>query len=229
MKLPKSIFKHTNHFFNEICKAEVLFILSLCCFPLYLFISSTKILWSIALAFFVLSLLRRGKIRILPSIIITAGIVALALLSPSGKILFSAGAVKITDGALNNGLHRSAVLCGMVFLSQFAVSPKLHFPGKIGFFFGQMFKYFDKLTAVHVSLKPGNIISSIDEHLIEIWNESGFDSAATEADEKKENADGVTCADCADGATCPDGAGGAVPETAGRGNAISKAVSSEAK
>ncbi len=173
--------------------------------------------------FFVLSLLRRGKVRILPSIIITAGIVALALLSPSGKILFSAGAVKITDGALNNGLHRSAVLCGMVFLSQFAVSPKLHFPGKIGFFFGQMFKYFDKLTVVHVSLKPGSIISSIDEHLIEIWDESGFDSEATVADEKKENADGVTCADCA------DGAGGAVPETAGRGNAISKPVSSEAK
>ena len=170
--------------------------------------------------FFVLSLLRRGKVRILPSIIITAGIVALALLSPSGKILFSAGAVKITDGALNNGLHRSAVLCGMVFLSQFAVSPKLHFPGKIGFFFGQMFKYFDKLTAVHVSLKPGSIISSIDEHLIEIWDESGFDSAATVEDEKKENADGAACA---------DGAGGAVPETAGRGNAISKTVSSEAK
>ena len=170
MKLPKSIYSHTNHFFNEVCKAEVLFILALCCFPLYLFITSVKILWAIAGFFLLLSLLRRGKVRILPSIIITAGIVALALLSPSGKVLFSFKALKITDGALNNGLHRSAVLCGMVFLSQFSVSPKLHFPGKIGFFFGQMFKYFDQLTAVHISLKPGSIISSIDERLLEIWN-----------------------------------------------------------
>ena len=170
MKLPNKIWKYTNQIFNEKCKAEILFILAMSCFPLYLFVSSTKILWTIAFAFLILTLLRRGKIRILPSIIITAGIVVLALLSPSGKILFSFGTLKITDGALENGLHRSAVLCGMVFLSQFAVSPKLHFPGKIGFFFSQMFKYFDKLTSVHISFKPGSIISSIDEHLIEIWN-----------------------------------------------------------
>ena len=183
MKLPKKIYKHTNYFFNDLCKPELLFALALCCFPLYLFVSSTKILWTIAGFFLLLSLLRRGKVRILPSIIITAGIVILALLSPSGKVLMIAGPVKITDGALDNGFHRSAVLCGMVFLSQFAVSPKLYFPGRIGLFFSQMFKYFDKLTAVRISFKPGSIISSIDDRLIEIWNQTESPDTAAADDE----------------------------------------------
>lgn len=101
----------------------------------------------------------------------------LALLSPSGKVLFTCGPVKITDGALINAFHRSAILCGMVFLSQFAVSPKLHLHGKAGFFFSQILVYFDELTSKKISFKPGSIISSIDGRLIEIWNKHSAETS----------------------------------------------------
>lgn len=177
MKLPETISKYTKHFFNDVCKAEILFALSICCFPLFLIFSSPAVLWGIAGFFFILTLLRRGKVLILPSVIITAGIVMLALLSPSGKVLFTCGPVKITDGALTNAFHRSAILCGMVFLSQFAVSPKLHLHGKAGFFFSQILVYFDELTSKKISFKPGSIISSIDKRLIEIWNKHSAETS----------------------------------------------------
>ena len=89
MKLPETISKYTKHFFNDVCKAEILFALSISCFPLFLIFSSPAVLLGIAGFFFILTLLRRGKVLILPSVIITAGIVMLALLSPSGKVLFT--------------------------------------------------------------------------------------------------------------------------------------------
>ena len=176
MKIPQCLFRHTSHFFNDFCKPEILFIITICCFPVFLFLPSTALIWAATAFFCVLSLLRRGKVRILPSIIITAGIVFFALLSPSGKVLLKFGSFSITDGALNLGLHRSGILVGMVFLSQFAVSSKLHFPGKTGIFLSRMFTYFDELTEKRISFKPGNIISSIDDRLLEIWTKDSPDT-----------------------------------------------------
>lgn len=169
MKLPTFISKHTTQFFNSFCKAEILFIASICCFPIFLFLPSVKMIWSAVLLFCILTLLRRGKVKILPSILITAGIVFFALLSPAGKVLLKFGSLSVTSGALELGLHRSGVLVGMVFLSQFAVSTKLNFPGRVGIFFSQMFTYFEELTENRISFKKGNVINSIDERLFEIW------------------------------------------------------------
>lgn len=172
MKLPGFIYNKTSHFFNDVCKAEVLFIIALCCFPIFMLLPSVLVIWICTAVFFVLTLLRRGKVLILPSILITLGIVFFALLSPAGKVLLTIKSFNITQEALYSGLHRSGILVGMVFLSQFAVSSKLHFPGKIGFFLSQMFTYFDALTAQRISLKPGTIIESIDEKLLKIWNDT---------------------------------------------------------
>ncbi|QTQ15038.1 hypothetical protein HRQ91_11520 [Treponema parvum] len=171
MKLPDPVFRRTGYFFNKVCRPEILFILSMCLLLFFIFLPSSKILWAFVFLFFVLNLLKKGKILVFPSVIITAGIVFFSLLSPAGRVMFSIGGFSVTDGALQNGLHRSGLLCGMVFLSQFAVSPKLHLPGRIGFFLSRVFIYFDRLTEKNISFKPGSIISSLDKRLLEIWTE----------------------------------------------------------
>jgi hypothetical protein len=170
MKLPEHIARHTMHVFNDCIKPEILFIVSMCLFPVFLFLPGVYPVWSAAALFFLLTLCRRGKMKLLPSVIITAGIVFFALLSPYGKVLLQIGSFRITDGALTAGLHKSGILVGMVFLSQFAVSSQLHFPGRPGRFLSCMFGVFDQLTAKRISFKPGTVISSIDDRLVEIWS-----------------------------------------------------------
>jgi len=171
MKLPPHIAHYTTHFFDDILRPEPIFIFTMLFFPVFLFLPGLKIVWIAVATAFILTLLRRGKVLILPSILITASIVLFAVMSPYGKVLFRIGSLRITEGALKNGLHRSGILVGMVFLSQFAVSPKLRLPGRAGKFLSRIFTVFDKLTEQRISFKPGNIISSIDKRLMEIWEE----------------------------------------------------------
>lgn len=179
MKLPKNISNKTVPFFSEKIKPEILFIVTLIVLAVFLFIKDVRILWILTVLFFVITLLRRGKVKVLPSILITLSVTFFALLSPYGKVLFHIGSFRITKDALITGLHRSAILTGMVFLSQFAVSPQLHLPGKAGKFLALVFTWLDKLTEQKISFKPGQIISSIDNRLCQIWNTEN-DSGLTE-------------------------------------------------
>jgi len=169
MKLPASVVRHTEHIFDDVIGPETVFIVTMLFFPVFLFLPGLTAVWTAVAAALVLTLLRRGKVLVLPSILVTAGIVLFALLSPFGKVLFQIGSFRITQGALENGLHKSGILAGMVFLSQFAVSPKLHFPGRIGRFLESMFTVFGQLTEKRIPFKPGSIIPSIDGRLCEIW------------------------------------------------------------
>lgn len=186
MKLPKCISKKTISFFNNF-KPEILFIFSIFSLAIFLFINNTALLWIIAGVFFILALLRRGSVRILPSILITLCVTFFALLSPYGKILITFGSFRITEDALLNGLHRSAILTGMVFISQFAVSPKLKLPGKAGIFLSQTFCWLDKLTSKKISFKPGTIIKSIDDRLYEIWNDTSFSDSNISSNSSNNN------------------------------------------
>lgn len=139
----------------------------MCCF---LFIKNLIILWVSVIILYICTLIRkRGKVKILPSLIITITVTFFALLSPYGKVLFSIGFWRITKDALFTGLHRSGILVGMVFVSQCAVTKNLKLPGKAGKFLSEMFSVFEELTAKRISFKPGTIISSIDERLCEIY------------------------------------------------------------
>lgn len=131
--------------------------------------SSIAITWVLVAIFFTMTFIKKhGKIKILPSIFLTVFITLFALLSPSGRILFTFGTLRITEDALFIGLRKSATLVGMVFLSQFAISPRLELPGKVGKFLQEVFSIFDLLTAKKIQIKRGNIISALDKRLCEI-------------------------------------------------------------
>lgn len=130
------------------------------------------ILWFCAFVFFVLACIKKKRVvKILPSFFMTAGITFFQLFSPEGKTLFHLGAFRLTLDAIFLGLHKSAILCGMVFLSQFAVDSRIHLPGKIGNFLYTMFYVFEKLSETRLVLKPSKLIETLDARLFEITGE----------------------------------------------------------
>lgn len=169
---PQDLFKNQDSVTIKYISSDVWwFVSSLLAMAAFLFVKNVSILWSAVLLFYICTLIRRhGKVKVLPSILITLTVTFFALLSPYGKVLFTIGTWRITQGALLTGLHRSGILVGMVFLSQCAVSKNLKLPGKVGAFLASMFTIFGSLTAKRISFKPGKIISSIDSRLLEIWN-----------------------------------------------------------
>ena len=125
--------------------------------------------WGIVFVLMAISFVRRKKIRVLPSLILTIFVTFFALLSPVGKVLTTISSFRITEGALYIGLHKSAVLVGMVFLSQTIVSYKIQFPGRLGIFVNEVFFLFNQLTSQRISFQKGHIISQIDEALLRVW------------------------------------------------------------
>ena len=114
--------------------------------------------------------LKKKKVRLVPSLIIILSVTALSLLSPYGKILWTIGNFRITQGALESGLLRSGKLCAMVFMSQSAVDKNLKLPGKFGSFMETVFVTVSELTSKKIEKGSArNLISAVDEILIEVW------------------------------------------------------------
>lgn len=130
---------------------------------------ATIILWLFVILFFIVASIKRKKIKILPSILVTLTVTFFALLSPYGKVILTIGSLKITLDSLNLGLKRSGILVGMVFLSQVIISPKIKLPGKAGKFLKQVFYWLEKLTEVRIKFKPKMLIETLDNRLCEIW------------------------------------------------------------
>ena len=140
-----------------------------------------------AFVFFLLALTRRGKLRLLPSILMIAGITFFALFSPHGQVLARWGRFSVTTGALEAGLIRGLSLAGMVFLSQLALSPQLHLPGKLGSFVVDMFGLLDNLTKEGLVFSKDKkfvgikeLMSILDEHLYQVYWSDGQEGKALE-------------------------------------------------
>ena len=179
MKLPSSFAGACSRFWSWLISPSLLFASVMVSFPAFLFQKNLMVLAVEAVVFFLLAVTRRGKLRLLPSILMIAGITFFALFSPHGQVLARWGKFSVTAGALEAGLTRGLTLAGMVFLSQLAVSPQLHLPGKLGGFVVDMFSLLDKLTQQRLVLRKEKkfvgmkaLMSTLDEHLYQVyWNE----------------------------------------------------------
>lgn len=179
MKLSSSLARVFNRFWQWLISPSLLFVTVMVSFPAFLFQKNLMVLVIEVLVFFLLALTRRGKLRLLPSILMIAGITFFALFSPHGQVLARWGRFSVTTGALEAGLIRGLTLAGMVFLSQLALSPQLHLPGKLGGFVVDMFGLLDKLTKEGLMVKKDKkfvgikrLVTSLDEHLYLVyWSE----------------------------------------------------------
>lgn len=120
------------------------------------------------LLFAALSWYRTKKISVLPSLIIISCITLVNLLTPYGRILFSAGTFHVTAGALEGGFVRGAKLCTMVFISRTIISPTLKLPGKAGLFVKNVFAATALLSQNKIKFSK-NFIQELDSHICSCW------------------------------------------------------------
>ena len=151
------------------------FVVCLVSLVIFFQIKDLKLLWGTVAFFFIADeILKKGRVKLLPSFVIVLSVTIFSLLSPFGKVLFSINNWKITEDALKAGLFKSGILLGMVFISQCSVDKNLHIPGKLGKFIAEVFKYFDKLSSFQtfqkLKFQKGNFINSIDLLLCRIYN-----------------------------------------------------------
>lgn len=187
MKLPTAFARVCSRFWSWLISPSLLFASVMVSFPAFLFQKKLMVLAVEALVFFLLALTRRGKLRLLPSILMIVGITFFALFSPHGQVLARWGAFTITAGALEAGLTRGFTLAGMVFLSQLALSPQLHLPGKLGSFVVDMFGLLDKLTKEGLVFSKDKkfvgikeLMSTLDAHLYQVYWSDGQEGKALE-------------------------------------------------
>ena len=141
-----------------------------------LLIRNLCILWILVLVSFIGAwVARAGKIKVLPSLLLTITLTFFELLTPNGKILFYVGKLPVTLGALEQGLQRSGVLVGMVFSSQMIVNKNISLKGFIGRSIQNIFLVFNLLRerSVPKKTKLSQVFSYVDESLVEIWNNLG--------------------------------------------------------
>jgi len=145
------------------------------------FVKSTVVATAVMiLAFIVVNIVRRrnGKrVRIMQSVFIFCSVLLFALLVPGGKVLFTIGKWRITQGALFSGIRRASILLGSVFLSQLAFSREIRFSGTLGEAVSQIFSYFGQITQA-VPKKTEKIkgknrlkeyFSNLDAHLSTVY------------------------------------------------------------
>ena len=136
-----------------------------------MFVKNTIYKWICVLVLLTLAEInRKGKVKLLMPLIIILTLVSLAILTPSGKVLFSIGRLKITDGSLVKGLSRAASLSAMLFASQSFINKSFVLPGKIGNITGQVLENFDRLSEIRIVFKKGSVIKNIDDKFYSIWN-----------------------------------------------------------
>jgi heptaprenyl diphosphate synthase len=107
------------------------------------------------------------------------GIVAFNLLTPYGRILFSAGAFRLTEGALRGGLQRAATLEGLIMLSRFAIRRDLRLPGPLGELTGESFRILAHIQERRSAVSAKNFAAGIDALLIELSETEDFPADAS--------------------------------------------------
>jgi heptaprenyl diphosphate synthase len=93
---------------------------------------------------------------------VIAGIVFFNLLVPYGEILFSAGPLKVTSGALLGGIRRAATLEALFMLSRCCVRPDISLPGTFGQLVGEAFRVFAVMGEEKKSINRGKTQEKIN-------------------------------------------------------------------
>ncbi|MDR0444037.1 MAG: hypothetical protein LBH44_11595 [Treponema sp.] len=159
--------------YDKIFSARALCIAGLIIMPTLLLNPSTKFRIILFLFFWFLAWLSGKKTNPLAVMLIITGIVAFNLIIPYGRILFSAGAFKITSGALQAGIHRAVTLEALVMLSKVSIKQDLKIPGAFGELLGESLRLFSvmmnrKYRLTRTSGSGKNLIGEIDQLMLEL-------------------------------------------------------------
>lgn len=109
-----------------------------------------------------LLLLGGGKIKLLPVVSASFGIVAFHLLIPFGKVLAEPLGLPITQGALESGIKKALAVEGLIFISRWALSGGIPLPGRAGELISRMMAFLGYLVRSRPLIDRANLIASLD-------------------------------------------------------------------
>ncbi len=154
---------YQDHFFSQdLC------MVGLAMMPAFLFNPSTVARIIQFLLFWFLAWLAGKKNNPLITLIVILGIVLFNLLVPYGEVIFQAGPIRITAGALWGGIHRAVTLEGLIMLSRVCIRPDLRLPGTFGSLVSDSFRMFEQINERKGIISRKNIIGGIDQLMIEL-------------------------------------------------------------
>ena len=156
--------------YNELFGAVALCITGLAMMPAILFNPSPVLRTFQFLLLWFLNWLFVKKGRLFVTIAVFLSIVIFNLLMPYGRVLFSFGIIKITEGALMTGIQRAATLEGLVMLSGLCIRVDLKLPGKFGKSLGESLKYYSMLLNNKTAITLKNIFADIDQLMLNMEN-----------------------------------------------------------
>jgi hypothetical protein len=113
-------------------------------------------------------ILARGsgrKVKVFSSLLILVSVLLMNILSPHGEILIKILSFPVTLDAMLMGLHRATTFIGLIFLSQYAISSRLKFPGVAGGMVGKVFFYFEHMQEENRVCSEKNLFRRIDNVL----------------------------------------------------------------
>ncbi|MBT3272183.1 MAG: hypothetical protein HN368_03435 [Spirochaetales bacterium] len=122
------------------------------------------------------------RIRILPPLLLMAGVVLANLLVPNGRVLLIIGRMKITGGALENGISKGSLLIGLIYVSRISIGRGVALPGVFGGLLFRSFSYFEALTegfrnssgrAGRERLRIKGLLNHLDTLLLELDESAG--------------------------------------------------------
>ena len=155
-------------FYANVFSTKALFITGLVIMPALLFNPSTEFRVFQFLFFWFLAWLSGKKINPLPVIFVIFGIVIFNMIIPYGRILFSIGSFKITQGALFTGINRAVTFEALIILSKATVRSDIKLPGVFGEVLGESLRIFSVLIGRKHHITAGNLIADIDNLMIEL-------------------------------------------------------------
>ncbi|HAK44735.1 MAG TPA: hypothetical protein DCO79_02280 [Spirochaeta sp.] len=143
------------------------FICGLISVPAFVPQQNTVIIASEALFFIILSVIQGKRFRLLPNLIMAAGIISANLLTAHGRVLLEAGRFSITAGALETGATKAAAIIGLIYISRLSVQKELRLPGRLGSLLSLVFFYFERLTGGE-RINRKNVMAQLDQRLMEL-------------------------------------------------------------
>jgi heptaprenyl diphosphate synthase len=165
--------------YEGLFNARALFITGLIIMPALVFNPATPFRILQFFLFWFIAWLSGKKNNPVFTILVIAGIAAFNLIIPFGKVLFSVGQFKITEGALALGIRRAVTLEGLIMLSRFTIRPDLKIPGWFGELIGESFRVFAGIMNRKHRVTGKNLIADIDRMMIELSGDSRSDDSRT--------------------------------------------------
>lgn len=158
--------KQTNDRFYFRVSAGLILFLGIC------FVQNVMLRWIFVFTAFIMNyIIRKGKVKILPSVIVFLSVVIMSIFQPNGRLLITCGNLKITEDVLLSGIDKAGKLIGMVFTSQILFYKTRRLPGFIGLTIGSVIESFNVLTQRRIKFEKKNVFVVLDDWILNCWLE----------------------------------------------------------